>query len=123
MNSTNFAGANLVFGLPADNLYSALLWYVVYKSIQRAVVGVGVALAERRLLAGLQASAAATAVAEHISYIEILEARVGRPEAVERVTGSHGAHGVLRTVKHHCKADYALHTEKIWRGTTCAGDV
>jgi hypothetical protein len=30
-NSTNSAGADLVSGIPADNLYSALLWYVVYK--------------------------------------------------------------------------------------------
>src|SRR5271168_1785721 len=67
----------------------------------RAVVGVGVALAARRL-AGLRASAAATAEAEHVSCIEILEVRAGRPETVERAAGSHDAQGVLRTVKHYC---------------------
>jgi hypothetical protein len=92
----------------------------------RAVVGVGVAFAARRL-ARLRASAAVTVEAERVSCIEILGVRVGRPETVEKVAGSHDAQGALRTVKHYstivmvaylCKADYALHTEKIWKGTT-----
>lgn len=92
-------------------------------------MGVGVAFAARRL-ARLRASAAATAEAERVSCIEILEVRAGRPETVERVervAGSHDAQGVLRTVKHYstivmvaylCKADYALRTEKIRGGTS-----
>ena len=62
----------------------------------RAVVGVGVAFAARQL-ARLRTSAAATAEAEHVSCIEILEVRAGRPETVERVAGSHYAQGFLRT--------------------------
>lgn len=37
--------------------------------------------------------------AEHVSCIEILEVRAGRPETLEAVAGSRDRPGVVRTVK------------------------
>ena len=39
--------------------------------------------------------------AEHVSCIETLEVRVGRPETLEAVAGSRDGPGVVRTVKHY----------------------
>jgi hypothetical protein len=127
LQKTKSTGADLVAGLPANDLHCALLWHAVYKPFwnDKAANSGGpswswASLSQRVGWPDYSFSKRA----EHVPSIQIVEIAPDRPDTLE--IGSEEP-GVVRKVKHNstivvvadiCRAAYALHTEKIWEGTT-----